>query len=284
MGNNFSFSSSPLTRITNSKYYDLDQTLKAMMKFWNFSVIQGFEFQYLAEWNRLFPPKDKDPRYDRLTSWNDSKKYDPEKIADFLNDYSLPIFSIHGNRDIGILLCSKNNKDVKNGKLLIKNSINLAERVGAKICVFHIWDTKIDKIDYVILKKTLDRIAIKHPTITLSVENIPTNMPNFTPFELLKNFEYITMDLRWCAVYDELFKFSKIKKKIVNIHIRGELSGDEWKLRNSPFTVEEAMEIIIKQWKYKGLLTFEPEGGLIGANWENLIKAIEAIQRQFSLG
>ena len=277
----FSFSSSPLTRITNSKYYDLDETIRLMLKLWNYSVIQGFEFQYLAEWNSQYPPHDTDPRYDRLVNWNDSRKYNTIEIANLLKRFSLPVFSIHGNRDIGILLCSSEHIDIKNGKLLIEESMNLAELVNAKLCVFHIWDTKVNDKDFSFLQEIIRKIAIKYPNIILSVENIPTNISNFTPFELVKDFKYITMDLRWCAVYDELNKFSKIKNKIVNIHIRGELYKTEWKLRNSPFTIEEALDLIIKQWKYKGFFTFEPEGGLIGAKWDNLIKAIDSIRLRY---
>ena len=281
MKNKLSFSSSPLTKITNSKYYDLDETLNVMLKLWNFSIIQGFEFQHLAEWNKRHSPQDTDPRYDRLNTWNDSLKYTVKEISNRLKHLNVPVLSIHGNRDIGILLSSDINKDVENGKKLIRDSVNLAKNVNAKICVFHIWNTKSHSFNLSVLKKTIHSISKDHPNILLSVENIPTSIPNSSPFDLIKDFDYITMDLRWCAVYDELKKFSKLKDKIINVHIRGELEGCEWKLKNAPFTVEEALDIILKQWSYKGILTFEPEGGLVGEKWEKLTKALGSISSRY---
>jgi len=281
MKNKLSFSTSPLTRIINSNYFDLDKTLEVMLKLWNFSIIHGFEFQYLAEWNRRHPPEDDDPRYSRLNNWKDSLKYDVKEIGNKLNNLSVPILSIHGNRDIGLLLCSESRENLKNGRVLLKESASLAELLKAKLCVFHIWDTKSKTLNLSLLKETISKISAEFPHLILSVENIPTSMPNFTPFELIKDFKWITLDLRWCALYDELKKFSKIKKKIANVHIRGELEDDQWKLKNSPFTVEEALELILKQWRYKGILTFEPEGGLSGANWENLLNAINAINEKY---
>jgi hypothetical protein len=281
--NKLSFSSAPLTRIINSKYYNLDDTIDVMLKLWDFSIIQGFEFQLLAEWNRRHPPKDDDPRYSMINNWNDSLKYNITEIASQLNDVRVPILSIHGNRDIGILLCSENHEDINNAKHLIIETANLAELVNAEICVFHIWDTKKESLNVYSLKEIVHKISAQFPKIKLTVENIPTSMPNLTPFELIKDFKWITVDLRWCALYDELKKFSKIKQKIINIHVRGELDRNEWKLKNSPFTLEEAFDVVLKQWNYKGVLTFEPEGGLSKAKWVNLINALNSIKLRFMI-
>jgi sugar phosphate isomerase/epimerase len=278
MKNQLSFSTSPLTRITNSKYFDLDKTLDVMSKLWNFSIIQGFEFQHLAEWNSRHPPQNDDPRYSRLSNWNDSIKYNIKEICTKLNELSIPILSIHGNRDIGALLCSDNREEINNGRELIKDSANLAELININLCVFHIWDTKNEDLNIPYLKETIHTISAEFPKMVLSVENIPTSMSNFTPFELIKDFNWITLDLRWCALYDELKQFSKIKNKIVNVHVRGSLEGDRWQLNNAPFTLEEALDVILKEWNYKGILTFEPEGGLSGASWEDLTKAINNIK------
>jgi len=125
----------------------------------------------------------------------------------------------------------------------------------------------------------IKEIAINFPKIQISVENIPTKLYNYTPYELVKDFNWITLDLRWAAVYDELNKFFKVKDKIVNIHVRGTLEGTEWKLKNAPFTVYEALDLIINEWNYKNLLTIEPEGGLAGASWEDLVIAIGSLNK-----
>ena len=281
MKNSLSFSTSPLTRIINAEYYDLESTLGVMEKLWEFSIIQGYEFQHLAEWDRDTPPRDSDPRYNRFGAWKDSIKYTIEEIAEKLNNIPVSILSVHGNRDIGILACSNKSEDIKNAKKLIIQAINLAKMVSAKICVFHLWDTHDEKFDPLKLKNTIDKIAINFPKVQISVENILTNLKNYTPFELIKIFNWITLDLRWAGLYDELNKFSTVKNKIVNIHVRGQLEGNEWKLKNAPFTLYGALDIIINQWKYKGILTFEPEGGLGGTLWENLVGAIDLIKKRF---
>ncbi|MFW9951447.1 MAG: hypothetical protein ACFFKA_15130 [Candidatus Thorarchaeota archaeon] len=283
MKNKISFSSSPLTRITNSKYYDLEKTLDVMLKLWNYSIIQGFEFQHLAEWSICHPPKDTDPRYDRKNTWNKSLKYSISELATKVNKLNVPILSIHGNRDIGVLLCSDNREEVKNGKKLIIDSISLTKLVNANLCVFHIWDTQIKNFEVSKLSKIVKSLSTKFPNIILSIENIPTNVSDSTPFDLASEFDYITLDLRWCAVYDELRRFSKIKHKIVNIHIRGDLIGTCWKLKKAPFTIEEALNLILNEWNYKGILTFEPEGGLFGAKWEDLVLAITSIFKLFQI-
>jgi len=281
MKNSLSFSTSPLTRISNGKYYDLESTFKVMEKLWIFSVIHGFEFQHLAEWDGMSPPRDNDPRYDRYGAWKKSDKYTTEEIAEKINLLRIPILSIHGNRDIGVLLCSDKKVDIKRAERLIIDAINLAKKVSAKICVFHLWDTNNENFDPLYQKEIINKIANNFHRIQLSVENIPTQLTDFTPFELVKMHNWVTLDLRWAGLYDELKKFSTLKDKIVNVHIRGELVETEWRLKESPFTVYEALDIIINKWNYKGLLTFEPEGGLYGASWENLIAAIESIRYRY---
>ena len=254
-----------------------------MEKLWKFSIIQGFEFQHLAEWNGDHPPKDEDPRYDRYGAWKDSKKYTIEEIAEKINKVKIPILSIHGNRDIGILCCSDKPEDIKDAKKLIIDDINLGIMVDSKICVFHLWDTSEEKFNPSIQKEIIDKIAVNFPKIQISVENIPTNLRNYTPFELVKIFNWVTLDLRWAALYDELNKFSTLKNKIVNIHIRGELEGTEWRLKNAPFTIHKALDITINKWSYKGVLTFEPEGRLSGASWESLVEAIDSIKKNIEM-
>lgn len=277
MKNYLSFSSSPLTRMIKAEYYDLESTLKAMRKLWKFSILQGFELQHLAEWQKDFPPRDDDPRYNRYGTWKSSIKYKVEDIAEKVNKVGVPVLSIHGNRDIGILCCSDESKDVKNAKRLIAEAAIIAERVHAKICVFHMWDTNNNNYDLSIQNELINEIAINHPKIQLSVENIPTKLKNYTPYDLVKKFKWITLDLRWVAIYNELNKFFNIKDKIVNIHVRGTLEGTELKLKGAPFTIYEAINLIKNDWNYKGLFTIEPEGGLNKASWEDLVKAISSI-------
>jgi len=109
------------------------------------------------------------------------------------------------------------------------------------------------------------------------VENVPTHLSSFTPFELVKQFEWITLDLRWAALYDELDKFEAVKEKIVNVHLRGRLVGSKWVLDDAPFDFYEALNYIKSKWNYTGLLTMEPSG-LRDGNWENLVIAMLSLR------
>jgi hypothetical protein len=279
MVNFLSFSSSPLTRIINANYYDLESTFKVMKKLSIFTNINGFELQYLAEWQRDFPPRDNDPRYDRYRTWKDSMKYTVKELAEKINETGISILSIHGNRDIGILCCSNNSQDIQKAKKLITETCVLAEMVNARICVFHLWDTSLNNFNISTQMEIISEIANNFSNIKLSVENIPTKLQNCTPYELVKHFNWITLDLRWAVLYEELRRFFFKKKKIINIHIRGTLEGGEWKLKEAPFTVYEALDLIINEWKYEGVLTIEPEGGLVGASWQDLIEAVNSISK-----
>lgn len=268
-----SISASPATILVQKPYYDLPSTVKMMNRFYAESAVDGFEIQYLAEWNKENPPLD-DIKGNRYTAWKKSPKYTVDEVAVLLE--GLPVLSVHANRDVGIFLCSGNEEDIKKGKTLIHESLSLTEKVGARVCVFHLWDTWNPDVDITFLKTILYEIAPLYP-VKAAVENIPTHVEGVTPFNLVKTFEWVTLDVRWAALYDELEKFESIKEKIVNIHLRGTLQQSAWVLDNAPFTFYQALDTI-KTWGYAGLLTMEPEGRLKGCTWENVIKAMKSIR------
>lgn len=111
----------------------------------------------------------------------------------------------------------------------------------------------------------------------VTVENVPTHAEGVTPFDLVKEFEWVILDLRWAAMYGELDRLESVKEKITNIHLRGQLQGDTWVLTQAPFGFYEALDII-QTWGYSGLLTVEPEGGFCDSNWENLVNALSSIK------
>ncbi|MFX1568144.1 MAG: hypothetical protein ACFFCV_07235 [Promethearchaeota archaeon] len=277
-----SFSTSPLTRIIDAKYYDFESTLKVMRKLWDFSVIQGYELQHLAEWQANSAPLDNDPRYDRHSAWKESIKYSVDEIGEKVNNLGISILSVHGNRDIGILCCSDKSEDINNARRIIQEGIEIAIQVKARICVFHMWDTFNIKFNPSIQKEIINEMSEKYSNIKLSVENIPTKIPEHTPYDLIKDFKWITLDIRWAVLYDELKRFYKVKDKIVNIHLRGILKGKRWILERSSYSFYEVLDMIINEWNYNGLLTIEPEGGLIRASWEDLIEAISSINKVIS--
>lgn len=271
--NPLSLSAAPTTGIIQNPYYDLPSTLTVMNRLLQESVVDGFEMQNLAEWDRENPPRD-DVNGNRFTAWEKSPKYTVEEIAGFLE--GLPVLSVHANRDVGIYLCSDEEKDITKGKRLIHESLSLAEKVGAGVCVVHLWDTWKNRFEVEKLQPVLYEIAPLYPGVKAAVENVPTHLEGFTPFDLVKEYEWITLDLRWAALYDELDKFESVKEKIVNIHLRGQLQGNTWVLTQAPFTFYEAVDTI-KAWRYTGLLTMEPER-LRDSTWENLVAAMATLR------
>jgi sugar phosphate isomerase/epimerase len=279
MKNLISISAAPLARLINKEYFDLDAIMQIMNKLWKENVIDGFEFQQLAEWNYLHPPKDHDPSRDRDDAWKLSKKYDVEELAHLLQKSNVPILSIHANRDVGVLLCSEDQKDVEEGMELIREAIMLSNKIGSRLCVFHLWDTwkadlNVDKLLEIIAEMQRESYAMP-----LTIENMPTHVPENTAFDLVKNFQWITLDLRWAAIYDELNNFKVLKNKILNVHVRGVLEDAEWILKDTPFDIHDALDTILNEWDYQGILTLEPEGWLLNASIENLVSAINSLKK-----
>ena len=271
--NPISLSATPATIMVQKPYYDLSGTVTMMEQLLHESAVDGFEVQHIAEWKKENPPQD-DVTGDRYTAWKKSPKYTVEEVAALLE--GLPVLSVHGNRDIGIYLCSTEEKKKKKGKDLICESLLLAEKVGAGVCVLHLWDTWKSVIDVPALQRYLDEVIFDYPGVKAAVENIPTHTKQ-TPYDLVKDFEWVTLDLRWAAMYDELEKFESVKDRIVNVHVRGRLHHSRWVLTQAPFGVYEALKTI-KNWGYGGLLTVEPEGGLDTGRWEELVQAMKSVK------
>jgi hypothetical protein len=276
--NLLSITTPPLAVLIQRPVYELDALLKVMQRMRDDNLVDGFEFQNLAEWDASGPPQDKAKFEFRIKNWKICEKHDVEELAQALKASKLPILSVHANRDIGICLCSDKRRETLRGEQLLHDAMKLAEQVEAKVCVFHLWDTWSKRFDPVYLKRTLDHVADQYPRVKATVENVPINLDDTTPFEVVETFDNITLDLRWAGMYNELNKFSTIKEKIVNIHLRGRLESEEWILHQAPFTLSEALEIIRNEWQYQGLLTVEPEGGLKGSEWQQFAAAMRKLR------
>lgn len=278
--NPISISTAPVNRLVGRPYYDLHSTIEVMRRLWQESVVDGFEFQNLAEWDRENPPRDDDEQGNRLAAWTESLKYTTGEITTVIRDARLPVLSVHANRDVGIHLCSDREQDVDKGKRLIQESLSLAGKVGARVCVFHLWDTWKESFDPTFLKSAFREVVAQCPDVKVkaSVENVPTHLAGFTPFELVREFEWITLDLRWAALYDELDRFELVKNRIANVHLRGRLEGSKWVLNQAPFGFYEALDTIRNRWGYSGVLTME--ASVRGSNWEDLVAAMSSLRLQ----
>ena len=276
--NPLSITTPPLAVLIGKPGYHLDAILQVMHRMYEEGLVDGFEFQNLAEWDQTGPPRDKAQFEVRIKSWNHCPKYTISELAETLNQAHLSILSVHANRDVGICICSETMKEFRHGERLMHESLQLAEAVGAEICVFHLWDTWKRRFNLNKVKKTFDQICTDYPQIKASVENIPINLEAYTPFMAVKEFDYITLDLRWAATYNELEKFEDITDRIVNVHLRGRLETDKWAIFHAPFTFYDALNLLRNQWEYNGLFTVEPEGGLKQAKWSNFADAMASLR------
>lgn len=274
MANLISVSSAPIARFANKKYYDLVGTIEVMKRVLNESVVDGFELQLEPEWDSENSPLSNG----QFADWTKTPKYTTADVLELVKGENLPILSVHGNRDIGGYLCSGRAKDLQKGKRLIFDALSLAENLGSKVCVFHLWDTWKTKLDLKHLKKVLSSVAIEFPKVRASVENIPTHLKGQTPLTLAKSFDYVTLDLRWASMYNELHAFESIRDTIVNVHLRGKLDANRWFLDQSSYGFYEAFNKIKNEWGYSGLFTVEPEDPGEESLFQSFLEAMRSLK------
>jgi sugar phosphate isomerase/epimerase len=276
MTNLISASSAPIAGFGDKEYYDLLGTLEVLKRVFIESVVDGFELQLEPEWDGENPPlTDAD-----WADWTKTPKYTAEQIVELVKKVKLPILSVHASRDVGSYLCSDREQDWEKGKRVIYDSLLIAEKLGARVCVFHLWDTWKTNFDVDRIEKTFLDLARQFPKVKASVENVPTHLEDCTPFELAKRFKHVTLDLRWAALYDELDRFESLIRNVVNVHLRGSLKGDKWTIGRSSFGFYEALNKIRNNWKYVGLLTVEPEGKIDGSLFENFLEAMRSLRER----
>jgi sugar phosphate isomerase/epimerase len=273
--NLISVSSAPIAGLGGKEYYDLVGTIEVIRRILRESVVDGFELQLQPEWDSENPPlTDTD-----WADWTKTPKYTAEDIIELFRRESSPILSVHASRDVGSYLCSERERDWKKGKRVIHDSLSIAESLKAEICVVHLWDTWKTSFNERHLAETLLSVADQFPKVKTSVENIPTHLKGYSPFRLVNSFKHVTLDLRWAALYDEFDLFKSIVSNVVNVHLRGKLREGKWVLDRSSFDFYEALEKLRREWKYKGLLTVEPEGEINGALFESFLKAMRTIRK-----
>jgi sugar phosphate isomerase/epimerase len=274
MANLVSVSSAPIAGFGNKEYYDLVGTIAVMKKVFRESVVDGFELQLEPEWDR-----ENAPLTDcALADWTRVPKYTTKEVLELIKSQDLPILSVHASRDVGNYFCSDKERDWNRGKHVIYDSLLIAENLGAKICVFHLWNTWKTSFNPQKVESMLLEVADQFPKVKASVENIPTHLEGYTPFGLVKSFECVTMDLRWAAMYKELDAFESIINRIVNVHLRGSLKESRWVLERSDLDFYEALGKIRNKWGYSGLLTVEPEGKRDGSLFVRFLEAMHTLK------
>lgn len=271
MTNMISVSSAPITRLGNARYYDLPATLNVMRRVLQESVVDGFEFQVLPEWDSENPPLTDAEHAD----WRETPKYTIDEILMTVKEENLPILSVHASRDLGNYLCSDKKRDVEKGKRLIHDSLYFTESMGAEVCVFHLWNTWKERFDVNGIRTLFREVSSNFPHVKASVENIPTHLEGYTPLTLAQTFEYVTLDLRWAVLYNEFHDFGSIADKLANVHLHAKLEGERWSLEHPSLGFCEALDIIKYRWRYPGLLTVEPR---TPENFDEFIRALTSLR------
>jgi hypothetical protein len=275
MASLISVSSAPIAGYGDKEYYDLLGTLEVMKTIFRESVVDGFELQLEPEWDIEKPPVTDII----LADWTKTPKYSAEEIVALVAKAKLPILSVHASRDVGNYLCSNREKDWERGRRVIHEALSIAEGLHSKVCVFHLWDTWKTDFDVHHIKRIFSDTVSQFPKVSASVENIPTHLKGFTPVELVRSFDFVTLDLRWAALYGELDSFESIVDTIVNVHMRGKLQGGRWFMDRSSFSFYEALDKIRRKWKYTGLLTMEPEGEINASFMKDFLKAMHHLRK-----
>jgi hypothetical protein len=274
MRNLISVSSAPTAGFGDKEYYDLVGTIEVMKKVLAQKVVDGFELQLEPEWDSENAPlTDAD-----WADWNKTPKFTSKEVVKQIKDEKLPILSVHASRDVGTYLCSENEEDRKKGKRVIHEALWVAEALRAEVCVFHLWDTWKNSFDLRRVESTFLEEANRFPKVKAAVENVPTHLDAYSPFMLVRSFKYITLDLRWASMYNELDAFESTVSNLVNVHLRGSLKESKWFMERSNFDFYEALDKIRKGWRYSGLLTVEPEGRIDKSLFKSFLEAMRSLK------
>ena len=284
MRNRVSISTGALPKAMGKLYYDFSAALSMMERVWDSGVVDGFEFVCLDEWDQRWPPMEIDLRREyRVANWERSPKHSEKEIGGILSKSGVPILTLHSRFDIGPRLCSDSRQDIQRGKRLIHESLDLSQQLNCPVCVFHLWDTWGEMFDPRAIKETFEGIASQYPAVKASVENIPVSLPGYTPIRLVEDYDNVTADTGWAALYDELEEFQRLTERIVNVHLAGRLKGNRWELCApghpevaASFDFYKTLEAIRTSWGYQGLLTIEPKS-LVQCSLDDLLGAIVTV-------
>ena len=149
------------------------------------------------------------------------------EICRMLSHISLPVYTIHFEKDITALLGLGGEEDRKEGLRLFTENADMAQAVGANAAVFHLWD---GRFDFERLRKSIDLLERLYEicdkrSVKLLVENVPCKT---SPYESILYIarryseSLFTFDTRHADFIGEtkLFFESEIwEKRIGHIHV-----------------------------------------------------------------
>ena len=148
-------------------------------------------------------------------------------ICKMLERVTLPVYTIHFEKDITALLGLGNGEDRREGLRLFEMNADMAKAVGASAAVLHLWDGRFDAKNLeesINLLDTLFEICDKR-SVELLVENIPCRI---SPYEsVLKiagkypdaRFTFDTRHADFIGETERFFQSAIWKTRIAHVHV-----------------------------------------------------------------
>ena len=151
----------------------------------------------------------------------------PSDLRRSVERSALPVYTIHFEKDITFLLGLGDAQDRKEGLRLFTANADMAQSLGVRTAVFHLWDGRFDRqhlqssIDFL---ETLFEICDQR-SVTLLVENVPCRI---SPYESVLNiaeryplagFTFDTRHADFIGESDRFFTSELWKTKIRHIHV-----------------------------------------------------------------
>ncbi|MDD5466316.1 MAG: hypothetical protein PHS96_00780 [Anaerolineales bacterium] len=268
--------SDPLTTAIRGKpAYDLPGVIDLAQRLWEERLVDGFEFELLAEWDAEAPPHFASP--ERQRAWEQAPKYSLTELGAHLKESGLPLRSLLARRDLGRYLGSQGAETAGRGRSLIAAALSLGQLLGVSVCVFYLWDPSGLNFNPSFLQLTLQELASRAPGVRAAVEAIPSQMRGFTPYRLARRFDWVSLDAHTALAYNELPDFRAMRQQVANVRLRAHLQDGRWRLPGAAGEAAQFLRALRADWAYEGLVTLEPAS--LQGGWRALSNAMRALKR-----
>ncbi len=207
------------------EYHDLDAVLDGVRRLCHPSV----ELVLHPDWRGDIAPRTRQP-----SEWSESQNLAFADIADHLARVAgdISIASVHGNRDLGAFLSSRDKADQRTGQTLLWEHLSLTRDLDADVLVVHAWDPQDPDPALDVAGESIRNIALSDRSVTVAVENIPTNRDaSSQPASLeriMRTSDRIGMalDLSWATHHAHFGDLIAYLERVVNVHVQGYLHHD----------------------------------------------------------
>lgn len=190
--------------------------------------VDGIELVFLPEWDSDHPPLTP-----TSANWNTTPKINEHNLVNYILSHNINVPSIHLNRDIGNLLCSKDPNQIEIGQKILDQNLKACDLINADIAVLHLWDTYLQNINLTELFKRVYEVSQTY-SVRLTIENIPISNQTINSeqawsllSEMMPKHYGFTLDLNWCSLYNNYHELIKYFDSIYNVHVQGFINQDK---------------------------------------------------------